>query len=313
MTTPIPPASAAGLPDTPPALRSPPHDLFTRRAQRARALAAGHDLADALHFAAALAGQQQTVLEGWSPGPVPSVLLAHCREVGMPPLAPPAWQPDPPWYPLARELARAMLADTTLMLPEPAADALRRIAEADDGWLAEQGRRLLDPDPDHLPDLACAPLIGAALQVAWTAQAMRLESVPPAPNDAETPVATACCPVCGAPPVAAMLRTGGAEDGLRYLQCGLCATEWRLTRSQCSQCGNSRDMTYLHLPELGEQVQAESCPACHAYLKICRMARDPAVDPWADDLATLALDWLVDQEGFRRAGLNFLLLQMPEP
>ena len=56
-------------------------------------------------------------------------------------------------------------------------------------------------------------------------------------------------------------------------------------------------------------VQAETCPECRGYLKLCRLDRDPHLDPWADDLATLALDLLVDQEGFERAGLNFLLLQ----
>ena len=40
-----------------------------------------------------------------------------------------------------------------------------------------------------------------------------------------------------------------------------------------------------------------------------RMDQDPEVDPWADDLATLPLDLLVDQEGFERAGFNVLLLQ----
>jgi len=60
-------------------------------------------------------------------------------------------------------------------------------------------------------------------------------------------------------------------------------------------------------------VQAETCPECRGYLKLCRLERDPHLDPWADDLATLALDLLVEQQGFERGGLNFLLLQAAVP
>ena len=37
------------------------------------------------------------------------------------------------------------------------------------------------------------------------------------------------------------------------------------------------------------------------------METDPAVDAFADDLATLALDMLVDEAGFHRAGRNLFL------
>jgi FdhE protein len=35
--------------------------------------------------------------------------------------------------------------------------------------------------------------------------------------------------------------------------------------------------------------------------------KDPMLEPMADDLATLALDLLVDEQGFQRSGPNFLL------
>ena len=50
-----------------------------------------------------------------------------------------------------------------------------------------------------------------------------------------------------------------------------------------------------------------TCPDCQASLKIVSMETDPAVDAFADDLATLALDMLVDEAGFHRAGLNLFL------
>ena len=41
--------------------------------------------------------------------------------------------------------------------------------------------------------------------------------------------------------------------------------------------------------------------------KIAYQDKDPRVDPVADDLATLALDLLVDEAGFGRSGPNLLL------
>jgi FdhE protein len=38
------------------------------------------------------------------------------------------------------------------------------------------------------------------------------------------------------------------------------------------------------------------------------MEKDPRVDPVADDLATLALDILMDDSGFQRASPNFFFV-----
>ena len=54
-------------------------------------------------------------------------------------------------------------------------------------------------------------------------------------------------------------------------------------------------------------VRAETCGSCKSYLKIAYQDKDPRVDPVADDLATLALDLLVDEAGFGRSGPNLLL------
>lgn len=285
-----------------PVLRLPAPGLFTRRVRRLRALAAGHSLADFLSFAAALAERQEAARKTLAPAELPSPeLLAHCREAAMPPLAPPGWWPGPDW----RELARGLAADLAGAIP--ASGGPDQLAAATDDWLETQARALLGADGPAL-DLAAAPFIGAALQVHWTALAARLQ-----PGDIGPSAQQAQCPVCGSPPVASVLRIGGAEGGLRYLHCGLCASEWHVVRAKCSLCDNSRGIAYLSVegpdgkPRRG--VEAETCPECRGYLKLCRMDQDPEVDPWADDLATLALDILVEQEGFERAGLNFLLLQ----
>lgn len=285
-----------------PRLRLPAPGLFAARAQRLRVLAPGHSLGDFLAFAAALAECQQSAWGQLSPPTVPAAaLLAQCRAAAMPPLAPPAWWPVGDWQALTRGLA----ADLAGALPK--GGTASRLTEKGDDWLEGQARALLTGEGAGL-DLAVAPFVGAALQVYWTTAASRLQS-----TDLGFPAGQARCPVCGSPPVASVLRIGGHEAGLRYLHCGLCASEWHVVRAKCSQCDNSRGVAYLSIedPEGGrhQAVEAETCPECRGYLKLCRMDRDPEVDPWADDLATLALDLLVDQEGFERTGLNFLLLQ----
>jgi len=285
-----------------PSLRLPARGLFVTRARRLRALAPGHSLGDVLTFAAALAEHQESAWRSLTPAPLPPAhLLARCQESAMPPLAPPAWWPAGDW----RDLARALVADLTGLVPQ--GGTASGLVDRSNDWLETQAHALLASDGASL-DLAAAPFIGAALQVHWTALAARLQ-----PGDIGPTAQQAQCPVCGSPPVASVLRIGGAEGGLRYLHCGLCASEWHVVRAKCSLCDNSRGIAYLSLegpegkPRRG--VEAETCPECHGYLKLCRMDQDPEVDPWADDLATLALDLLVDQEGFERAGFNVLLLQ----
>jgi FdhE protein len=117
-------------------------------------------------------------------------------------------------------------------------------------------------------------------------------------------------PACGAPPVASIVRIGDAGHGVRYATCSLCACEWHVTRIKCVPCQNTRGIAYQALEGAGPAhpgVKAETCPDCQASLKIVSMETDPAVDAFADDLATLALDMLVDEAGFHRAGRNLFL------
>jgi FdhE protein len=55
-------------------------------------------------------------------------------------------------------------------------------------------------------------------------------------------------------------------------------------------------------------MRAETCDECKSYLKILYQEQAPDGDPVADDLATLALDMLVDEAGYSRAGPNLLFV-----
>jgi FdhE protein len=109
-----------------------------------------------------------------------------------------------------------------------------------------------------------------------------------------------------------VVRIGGAEQGLRYLHCSLCDTEWNMARIQCSNCDNTSELGYFAVEGGGDAVKAEACDACHSYLKQMYMTKAPEVDPVADDLATLALDMLMAEREYLRSGPNLLFIPGPE-
>jgi len=114
--------------------------------------------------------------------------------------------------------------------------------------------------------------------------------------------------VCAQPPY----------QGYRYLHCALCATEWHMVRVLCSQCGASgKNIAYYSLEgnsadkspseQGGSAVRAETCDQCHGYRKILYQEKDTGVEPVADDVASVALDVLLAEEGYHRASGNPLL------
>lgn len=288
-------AAAGDIPE----LRLPPADLFLTRARRLEQLAAGHALGDYLRFVAHLAHAQQTALDIGLPGEPPAAdRLAQCREYRMPPLAPAGLGLPENWRDTARQLARTVQP----ILPVAGQAALGPLLDGEDAWLDAQAGRLLDGNTQDL-DAAIAPVIGAALQVHWTHLARQLDSAqvarPEHPN---------LCPVCGSHPVSSVVRIGGAANGLRYLHCALCSSEWHVVRAKCSNCDNTRSIAYYHLEGGDGVVKAESCPECQTYLKVIQQEKDPLADPVADDLATLTLDLLMDEADCARSGINWYLI-----
>jgi FdhE protein len=152
-----------------------------------------------------------------------------------------------------------------------------------------------------------APFIMAALQVVWTDLASRLD-VRDVPY-VDTP---GVCPVCGSAPVASTVRIGGALQGYRYVQCGLCSTESHVVRVKCTNCDSTKGIAYHGIEGGSDALKAESCDECHTYRKIGYMEKDMEYEPFADDLASLTLDLLMGEAGYRRASPNpFLWPEAP--
>ncbi len=152
-------------------------------------------------------------------------------------------------------------------------------------------------------DLAAAPFVAAALQVYWAHLVNAVGGRMIGRNDV-----TNLCPTCASPPVSSVVRIGGAEEGLRYLSCSLCSTQWHMVRVKCSNCESTKGIAYYGINGVSGPIKAESCDECGTYLKIAYMDRDPHVDPIADDLATLALDLLMDDAGKSRSGPNLFMM-----
>ena len=283
-----------------PELRLPDFHPFARRARRLRQLAVGHSLGDYLAFAAALADAQQDQFDRLPSVAMPDAdLLARCREHGMPPLASTGWRRDPAWRTVVIQLVGALEG----IAPAPARAVFARLRDVGDEGLETQADLLLAGDRHGL-DVACAPVIGAALQVYWTRLAAALE-----PAWIARPEALGLCPVCSSLPVAGVVRSGDVDHGLRYLHCALCGSQWRVVRARCSHCDNPQGIVYYTVADRQDPIQAEACPECRSYLKLCRMDQAAEVEPLADDLASLALDLLMSEEGFGRSGVNYLMLQ----
>lgn len=274
--------------------------VFHDRAARMRSLAPGHAMREFLLFIARLCDAQQAALDNFPRVPLPDEeQLALCRAHGMPPLAIQGWRRDPAWQGTLGRICEHMsdhaapaIGDTLARIRQTGAAALDELADS-----ILSGR--LAAGHAHA---AAAPFVAAALQTYWTHMATALGTAAFAPTGIGN-----LCPACGSAPVASVVRIGGAEHGLRYLSCSLCETQWHMVRIKCTNCESTGGISYYAVAGSSGAVKAEACDECGSYLKIAYMDKDPHADPVADDLATLALDLLMDESGRSRSGPNLLL------
>ncbi|HYL18715.1 MAG TPA: formate dehydrogenase accessory protein FdhE [Burkholderiales bacterium] len=290
---------AGQIPDIP-VFKPVTDEVFAERAARLNVLAPGHSSEHYLQFASELCALQAEAQKSLPTLEVPDhSTLAHCRDHGLPPLSVEHHRRDYAWCEGLGYLTDRIDCDA---LPPEVARAIQRLDDASHGDLEAAASNLLggvysEVDPSE------APFIAAALQLYWVKMALQLAEQAPPPA-----VSNGLCPVCGSHPVASVVRIGGARQGLRYLVCSLCASEWHLVRVRCSSCGSTKGISYLGLDGGSEAVKAECCDECKSYLKVFYLEKDTSLVPAADDLATLALDMLVEQEGYNRVGPNLLLM-----
>jgi FdhE protein len=276
-----------------PVILPEPGVLFLRRAGRLESLAAGHPMADWLRFMARLARGQHDAVEAL-PRTEPDAVIE-----GEPPLAFDRHRRDASWQ---MGLAVVLRAVDDAALPDQARAAIRALRARDAAAVESLAGSYLHSSI-RATDSGEAVFFAAALAAYF---AHRAAVLPVA--DVHLLAQRGRCPVCGFAPVAGVVTAAGQAPGVRYLHCGLCATAWNHVRAVCIGCGGSRGLA-LHGIEGGDGViQAETCDECRGYVKMLYQAKDMAVEPMADDLASLGLDMLVGEAGYQRHATNPLVI-----
>ncbi|SIO38766.1 formate dehydrogenase accessory protein FdhE [Paraburkholderia phenazinium] len=273
--------------------------VFAARAARLKHLATTNPIAAYLRLMSTVATAQHTLQTSFTAPPPQPEAIKKSQQNSLPLI--PALSPnrDPTWRDiLHRLLDKVEAAGAVTPTLGKVLDSLRL-----------QTPQTLDAQADAILahryneiDPATAPFIMAALQVVWTDLASRLDS-----SDIPYLDTPGVCPVCGSLPVASIVRVGGQYQGYRYLQCGLCANEWHMVRTKCSNCDSTKGIAYHGIEGGSEALKAESCDECHTYRKIGYQEKDFEFEPLADDLASLTLDLLMNEAGYQRSGPNPLL------
>lgn len=276
-----------------------PLQLFGTRAARFRYLAESHDLAPYLLFLAGISDVQHRAQEGLPAPDLPDPdALRRAREFGMPALDRARFAPDPVFE---QALERVLALAANLEMPDEAAAALERLHAVDHAARADMVRSVL---AYAIPMEALAEhlYVAAALQVHFARLAARLDA------KSLVPVGDAICPVCGGPPASSMVVGWQGAHGTRYCGCGLCGTLWNYVRIKCTLCASTAGISYQEIDGGAGAVKAETCTNCHGYVKILHQHLDPAADVIADDVASLGLDLLMRETGFKRGGVNPFLV-----
>jgi FdhE protein len=280
----------------PPFVRLPDaKTLFATRAGRLRALSEGHPLAPYLSFLASLSDVQHRLQDGLVEPVLPSDAgRERAREFAMPPLDRSRFTADAAF---SAAFDRLLALARDIDMPEPAMAALLRTIGADPPTRDAAAHAVL---VDSIPVEALADhlFVAAALQVHFARLAARLE-----PHRLVA-VGDGACPACGAPPVSSMVVGWPGAETTRFCACSLCGTLWNYVRVKCTLCGSTKGITYRQVEGGSGLVGAETCDNCRGYVKILQQQQDPALDPVADDVASLALDLLVRELGYRRGAVN---------
>lgn len=277
-----------------------PAKRFAKTAARLETLAAGHPMQDWLRFMSHFAmAQHVAATSGSPPNPLALLVVEQAVEARMPPLAADGHRRDPLW----RDGLNVMLNNLNAAALPPQALAVMT------GLRNREAASLEKLADDFLHGHVSADEAGAALYVAGALQVYFTRMA------ASLPVASLrlleqrnLCPCCGSTPSAGFVAASGTTPGARHLYCSLCSTAWNHVRATCITCGESRSVKLEGIEGDTGLVKAETCNECHTYSKMIYQKQDMKSDPYADDLATLGLDFLVGEAGWSRHAPNPLLL-----
>lgn len=295
------PGQIEGAAMTPPFVQLSPADLFAKRADRFETLSEGHPMGAYLSLMASVSRAQQAVLD--SPPELPELdaqNISAALEHDMPPLAVDTLLHNAGWQTILDAWIDVFKKQNE-SLSEAVREALEKLTDATSDQRRSWATALLGGRFSEVPQ-ALSPFLGAALQVAWRywVKAINAEDIREREDQTE-------CPCCGSLPVAGVIHQRRPMDGVRFLQCSLCSTEWHYVRLKCSHCLSTRELDYLHFEDSPHGIKAEACPDCHTYLKQLYLELDSGGEAVTADLASLDLDMCLADQELQRRTPNLLL------
>ncbi|AXF77693.1 formate dehydrogenase accessory protein FdhE [Erwinia tracheiphila] len=282
-----------GAERVPPLLFPRLKNLYSRRAARLRQLAEKNPLGDYLRFVAVIATAQEIVLYDY-----PLHTDIHRKKnaaQGRPPLDMHSLARDMHW----QRLLHSLIAELKPEMTGQALAVLENLEKVSAQELEAIASSLLAGNFGEISSDK-SPFVWAALSLWWAQMATLL----PGKIDVAFGTEHRFCPVCASVAVSAVQHMTTQKEGVRYLHCNLCESEWHVAHAGCSYCDQGGELHRWSLGNEMEAIKAESCGDCGTYMKILLQEKNPAVEPIADDLASLILDVRMEQEGFTRSGLN---------
>ena len=265
-----PTRSSIGEVAAPPFVRLPdPIRLFVDRAERLRALAAGHELGPYLRFLADLAELQYRIQDGLPEPDMPDARALRARprhsacRRSTAAASPPTRRSRrrstrcSPLRPRStcRAAARAALARVRAAGRE-ARDAMLRDGA---GRLPSRSRRWPSMSSSRRRCRSISPALAARL-------------------DAKAPGAGRRRRLPGLRRPAGRHRwwsAGTARTAARFCACALCGTLWNYVRIKCTLCGSTKGIGYQEVEGGAGTVKAETCDNCRGYVKILHQHKDP--------------------------------------
>lgn len=269
-----------------------PEKIYQHRARRLAQLAQDSPLADYLKLCQILVSTQQK-LAATDMGPAPMI------DAEVPyPLSLSQTQTAQDWL----KALQALLTELVSQVPTHIVPVLQELQQQSPTQLLEWGTQLRQGEFSAVP-AQYSLFIWAGLSLYWSHWAPMVI----ARMDVNKVKQSSLCPVCGSHPVASMI-VDEPREGLRYLHCSLCESEWHYVRAHCTCCEQSREMSIWSFDDHKAAVRIESCEACKGYTKMLFTNRLPLLDAAADDIASMGLDAELNAKGYGATTVNPLLL-----
>lgn len=263
--------------------------LYTHRVERLQALAQKSPFSDYLNFCLQIAQQQANLVKQQPVELHQSIPLNNDN----PPLSLKNLPLSDVWQKYLNQLLQA-ISDTTPQITLVIESLLKNSAEQ----LQQKALYLLNGELNKVEGNESI-FIWSALSLYYCQLASQIKGKAVAENTDNSWL----CPVCNSMPVASVIQIGG-NNGLRYLHCSLCESEWYVPRVKCTSCDDLQHIEYFSLDNTLAAIKTECCHTCQSYLKIFDQDKDPHLEVIADDIASLILDIKTEEEGFAKSGIN---------